>query len=365
MIKRILFIIFFIFSVFFINNIFTEEANAQSRISFCSTYADSQASGATCKFSCGDFTYDTLRSAISKNATAKCTGRATNFKITIRKLELGTSSGYNATGDNARCEIFNGTLVTNVGPASPDQVLANKPLTFNKCKEVVYDRIYVTVDRKFVFAANATFPTSAGSYVARTTSACASDPLSLSVTALGWFDSNKDNSGTNCYVRSTQTTNSSDVFIKTKLGSLGVETDYSSMTSNVDNDYDDFKSVYLDAIGGDTSGTATFLTNDSTFYDPGGLGGFEGEKIDSSDSTREIMVFIKGSDIITGSGFGVKFDKKKTQSLELNYYAGNQTKGYGARFLFKRVDTLLGVTDVQIMGARPDDNGIFITFNQY
>ena len=131
MIKRILFIIFFIFSVFFINNIFTEEVNAQSRISFCSTYADSQAPGATCKFSCGDFTYATLRSAISNNATAKCTGRATNFKITIRKLELGTSSGYNATGDNARCEIFNGTLVTNVGPASPDQVLANKPLTFN------------------------------------------------------------------------------------------------------------------------------------------------------------------------------------------------------------------------------------------
>jgi len=363
MIKRILFIIFFIFSVFFINNIFTEEVNAQSRISFCSTYADSQAPGATCKFSCGDFTYASLRGAIIDGATAKCTGRATNFKITIRKLELGTSSGYNATGDNARCEIFNGTLVTNVGPASPDQVLANKPLTFNKCKEVVYDRIYVTVDRKFVFAANATFPTSAGSYVARTTSACASDSITSVTANLNWLESNTTNAGSTCYVRTA--TSQSDIFVKTKTSSLGVESDYSSMTANIDTDYDDFKSVFLDSLADKTDvSTATPLTADSTFNDPGGLGGFEGEKIDSTDSTREIMVLIKGSDIITGSGFGVKFDKKKTQSLELNYHAGNQTKGYGARFLFKRVDTG-AVTNVQIMGARPDDNGIFITFNQY
>lgn len=364
MIKRIFLIIFFIFTVFFINSISTEEANAQNRISFCNTYDGS------CKFSCGDFTYDSFRTAITaNNQTGNCVGRATKFKITIRKLELGTSSGYSATGDNARCEIFNGTLISDIGIASPNQILSNKPLRFNKCKEVIYDRIYVTIDRKMVFAANATFPTVGtggvrGSYIARTTSACAIDSLSLSVTALGWFDSNKDNSGTQCYVRSTQKSNSSDVFIKTKASALGGEADYSSMTSNIDNDYDDFKSVYLDAIGGDTSATADLLTNDPTFYDPGGLGGFEGEKIDPTDSTREIMVFIKGSDVITGSGFAAKFDKKKTHSLELNYFAGDQTKGYGARFLFKRVDTL-GVTDVKIMGARPDDNGLFITFNQY
>ena len=350
MIRYISIVIFYIFSISFINNILTKSGNAQERISFCSTYNGS------CKFSCGDFTADNIITSVTSGNTGTCVGRATKYQITIRKLELGTSSGYNATGKNARCEIFSGTLITDIGFASPGQVLSNKPLKFNKCKEVVYDRIYVTWDRKFIFAANASFPT----FVARTTSSCASDSLNLSVTAFGWFDSNKNNSGTNCYVRSTSQPNSSDVFIKTKVSSLGVAADYSSMTSNVDNDYDDFKSVFLDAVGGDTSATANFLEKDSTFYDPGGLDGYEGEKIDSTDSSREIMVLIKGSDVITGNGFGAKFDKAKQHSLVINYYAGNQTKGFGARFLF--------VNDggtIKIMGARPDDNGMYITYNQY
>jgi len=222
-----------------------------------------------------------------------------------------------------------------------------------------------------VFAANATFPTVGtggvrGSYIARTTSACASDSITSVTANLNWLESNTTNAGSTCYVRTA--TSQSDIFVKTKTSSLGVESDYSSMTANIDTDYDDFKSVFLDSLADKTDvSTATPLTADSTFNDPGGLGGFEGEKIDSTDSTREIMVFIKGSDVITGSGFAAKFDKKKTHSLELNYFAGNQTKGYGARFLFKRVDTGVGagaVTDVKILGARPDDNGMYITYNQ-
>jgi hypothetical protein len=359
MITRIVFIVIFFFSIFSISNISIKEANAQSRLAFCNAYGDED-----CKFSCGDFTSLTswLSAIPNSGDTGNCVGRATKFQIIIRKLELGTSAGYNATGDNARCEVFSGTLTSDIGSASPNQVLSNKPL--KKCKDVIYDRIYVTWDRKMVFAANATFPTndSGGNFVARTTSACASDSLSLSVVAnFNWLDTSKNNNGTQptaCYVRTS--TSESDIFVKTKLNSLGIASDYSGMTSNVDNDYDDFKSAFVDSLNNKNSvSTPNFLTKDPTFYEPSGLGGFEGEKLDT-DTTREIMVLINGSDIITGSGFGVRYDKKKQHEIKISYIAGNQTKGYGARFLFVNDS---GVP--KIIGSRNDDNGMYIIFNQY
>jgi hypothetical protein len=358
--KNIFNLFLFVFLIFFLNiNLSNEKATAQSRLTFLNTYSTSG------KFSCSDFTYSSFRSAITNNSTGYCVGRATKYQITIRKIELGTSSGYNATGSNKRCQIFSGTMITDIGGASPDQTLGSAKPTWENCIDgTVYDRLYITVDRKFIFAANATFPTSTGSFTARTTSACATDSITSVTSNLTWLETNTDNTGSTCYVRTATT--SSDVFTKSKADGLAGESDYSAMTSNVDNEYDDFKGVFLDSLTNKSNvSTANYISSDSTFYNvnPSDTPSYEGEKIDSTDSSREIMLLINGSDVISGNGFGVAYNSAKDHSIEVNYYAGNQTKGYGVRFLFKRVDTG-AVTDVKILGARPDDNGIYITYNQ-
>jgi hypothetical protein len=362
--KTSLFILpFLIFCIFFI---LQKEANSQTRQTFCDSSNKNWFGANNCLSSCDDLLVtDTYTGgSLSNGSVGLCVGKATKFQINIKKIELGTSSGYNATGNNARCEIFEGTIITELGGKKSNQTLANKPLKFNKCKEVVYDRIYLTIDRKFIFAGNTNYPDNSGK-IARTTAACATDNLSVTVTDLSWLDSTSTSNWVNstlCYGRQSNTWNSS--IIKTIKSTLST-TDYSS-ASNIDNEYDDFKNMYLnslDPIGGTytSSSVPNMVPSDTTFYaECCGGGIYNGVKLDPTNSSNEIIVLINGSDTITGSGIGKRFSKKKKQSLEFSYYALSSTKDFGIKFFFRR-----NGTSAELLGARPDDNGLYITYNQF
>lgn len=368
MMKKILFFILS-FTIFLILIILSKEVNAQTKQTFCDSSNKNWNGANDCLSSCDDLlvTGTYTGGSLSNSSVGYCVGKATTYQITIKKIELGTASGYNATGNNARCEIFEGTIVTQLGGKTTNQTLANKPLKFNRCKEVVYDRVYLTIDRKFIFAGNTNYPDNSGK-IARTTSACQTDNLSATVTDLSWLDVSSTSNWTDsslCYGRQSNTWNTS--VIKTIKATLST-TDYSS-ASNINNEYDDFKNMYLNSlnpivVGSNntytSSSTPRMVPSDSTFYAECCSANFNGVKLDPNNSSNEIIVSINGSDLITGTGIGKTFSKKKKQSLEFNYYALSSTKDFGVTFFFRR-----NGTNAELLGAKPDSNGLFITYNQY
>ena len=177
-----------------------------------------------CLVPCGDISvdgsYTTLSGTIRNlfdNYVGKCTGQATKWQITIRKIEIGTSAGW----DGPRCTVLNSSNSVTVDLVSKNkgEIFSVLKTDFTKCPEIVYDRLYLTLDRKFLIAGNTKFP-DGGVRVARTIadSSCVSDGLSekndSDLSSLSYLDNLTPYNGTTstwrygrCYGRPSNTWN--------------------------------------------------------------------------------------------------------------------------------------------------------------
>lgn len=368
-IKNLIFLCFtFIFYCIF----FITEAKTQSAMKICDSTnkgwqsTDNNTYGADiCTTKCSDLKVDGTgypRGSLSSGGYGMCAGSATSSPIEIYKIVLGTTTGgFNGTD---KCTIFDGKIVTDFAKVGKGQTLGRGEIKTDSCNKQTYDRVYFYINRIQSISGNTFYPDNSGK-IARTTAACATDNLSATVTDLSWLDVTATSNWVNsslCYGRQSNTWNSS--VIKTINDALSI-TDYSS-ASNIDNEYDDFKNMYLnslDPIGGayTSSSVPNMVPSDTTFYaECCGGGIYNGVKLDPTNSSNEILVLINGSDTITGSGIGKRFSKKKKQSLEFNYFALSSTKDFGVKFVFRR-----NGTSAELLGAQPDDNGLYVTYNQF
>jgi len=157
MIKRI---ILFFFVLFIFNFISAQDVKAQSTVTFCST-ADWSTDG--CVSSCSDLNI----TGLTNGNVGFCHGKTTKYQMTIQRIDLGTSEGFNGY----KCTIFEGTIITDSATATAGKTISNKPLKYKHCKETTYDRVYMYADRKILVAGNTIYPSSSPAKVARTTSA--------------------------------------------------------------------------------------------------------------------------------------------------------------------------------------------------
>jgi hypothetical protein len=236
MIKKI---ILFFFVLFIFNFISAQDVKAQSTVTFCST-ADWGTDG--CVSSCPDLNI----TGLTNGNVGFCHGKTTKYQMTIQRIDLGTSEGFNGY----KCTIFEGTIITDSATATAGKTISNKPLKYKHCKETTYDRVYMYADRKILVAGNTTYPSSSPAKVARTTSACKTDSIST-VSNLTWLDVRQTANPTINWTDSSlclgrYTTSMNTHVIKTEKATFST-TDYSSL-SNETNEWDDFKSLYLTSL---------------------------------------------------------------------------------------------------------------------
>jgi hypothetical protein len=309
MIKKL---IIFFFVIFIFNFISSQDAKAQSTVTFCST---AEWGTDDCVSLCSDLNITSLASDVGF-----CHGKTTKYQMTIQRIDLGTSEGFNGY----KCTIFEGTIITDSATASAGKTISNKPLKYKHCKETTYDRVYMYADRKVLIAGNTIYPGSSPPKIARTTSACKTDSTST-VSNLNWLDLKQTaNPTTNwndpnlCLGR--YTTGMNTHVIKTEKATFST-TDYSSL-SNETNEWDDFKSLYL---------TSLETANSDGFYlDAGST--IVGAKLNNANQI--IYFFGKDSSNTIIKGLDKPFDKKKKLKFEINYIALERGKDFGLRFWF-------------------------------
>jgi hypothetical protein len=335
MIKKL---IIFFFVIFIFNFISSQDAKAQSTVTFCST---AEWGTDDCVSLCSDLNITSLASDVGF-----CHGKTTKYQMTIQRIDLGTSEGFNGY----KCTIFEGTIITDSATASAGKTISNKPLKYKHCKETTYDRVYMYADRKVLIAGNTIYPGSSPPKIARTTSACKTDSTST-VSNLNWLDLKQTaNPTTNwndpnlCLGR--YTTGMNTHVIKTEKATFST-TDYSSL-SNETNEWDDFKSLYL---------TSLETANSDGFYlDAGST--ILGAKLNNAN---QIIYFLgKDSSNTIIKGLDKPFDKKKQLKFEINYIALERGKDFGLRFWFLNAG---GVA--KLMGVSPGENGLYLTISQF
>jgi len=336
MIKKI---ILFFFVLFIFNFISAQDAKAQSTVTFCST-ADWGTDG--CVSSCPDLNI----TGLTNGNVGFCHGKTTKYQMTIQRIDLGTSEGFNGY----KCTIFEGTIITDSATATAGKTISNKPLEYKHCKETTYDRVYMYADRKILVAGNTTYPSSSPAKVARTTSACKTDSIST-VSNLTWLDVRQTANPTINWTDSSlclgrYTTSMNTHVIKTEKATFST-TDYSS-SSNETNEWDDFKSLYLTSL--ETANSDGFhLDAGSTII---------GAKLNNANQI--IYFFGKDSSNTIIKGLDKPFDKKKQLKFEINYIALERGKDFGLRFWFLNAG---GVA--KLMGVSPGENGLYLTISQF
>ena len=361
---------------------FTSVSYAQSRLKFCdSTNRGWNNDEDTCITPCDDLKVDqgypngqgvsgNLRSStnpsgleLAPSKVGYCQGTATKFLMKIYRIDLGTSAGFNGKD---KCTIFNrpsNPIISDIGNATPGQTLKTAKPNFEKCTNgATFDRVYLYYDRKIIFAGHTNYPDSSGKIARTNTSQCTTDSLNKDVTNItvadsnSWLDevsSSNWGSSSKCYGQPSSTTGVQDTYLKANQSSPLVTTNYSS-SSDVDVEYDDWKNSYnhvqVNGIG--------FIDGD--FYaEDGGTSTTAGFKLNPENTNQIILLMINGGIDLTG--FPLKFEKKKTQKLELNYYGSKRGNvGYGLKFAFRRNGTV-----AEFLGVRPNDNGLFITISQF
>ena len=337
-------IILFFFLLFIFNFISTQDVKAQSTVTFCST-ADAGWGTDDCVTLCPDLNITSL----ANGNVGFCHGKTTKYQMTIQRIDLGTSEGFNGY----KCTIFEGTIITDSATASAGKTISNKPLKYKHCNETTYDRVYMYADRKILVAGNTIYPGSSPAKVARTTSACKTDNIST-VSNLTWLDVRDETNSTTqltnwndpnlCLGRYTTSMNTH--VIKTEKGTFST-TDYSS-SSNETNEWDDFKSLYL---------TSLETANSDGFYlDAGST--IIGAKLNNANQI--IYFFGKDSSNTIIKGLDKPFDKKKQLKFEINYIALERGKDFGLRFWFLNAG---GVA--KLMGVSPGENGLYLTISQF
>jgi hypothetical protein len=375
MIKKILFFILLVITIFN-PPIIEKSAKAEpSNLTFCS--GDELGWGSTpnnCLATCSDMNVGTVYTnsrSMGVSGISSCVGQATKFQITVRKLELGTSEGWGGY----RCTILEDSITVDLVNKSKGDTFAGMKTDFKKCKPVVYDRLYLTADRNFLLAGNTKYPDDSGA-VARTTaiSSCLTDSLSETSDALmanlNYQNENTTNAGTACYVRPSNGWN--NVFKKSSTTTLPNTTSY---TTDKTIEFDDYKGYYLVGLepivvsGSNTytsSSASRYVVKDPTFraeYGDDGL--LNGQKIDPTNSKRQIFVFIQNSDTLTGNAVGKKLEKNKTQTITLSLFSNKQQKEYGLKFLFKREANSSGSkSNASFVGVNPGDPGVYLIYDQ-
>jgi hypothetical protein len=381
MMKKIL---FFILLILVVMNfpIIEKNANAEpSNLTFCTgTELGWNYQPNNCLATCGDMnvgtTYTNLGGQVrtlSVNGVSSCVGQATKFQVTFRKLELGTSDGWGGY----RCTVLDDAVTVDLVSKSKGGTFADLKTDFKKCKPFVYDRLYLTMDRKFLLAGNTKYPDDSGAVVRTTaTSSCLTDSLSETsdtlMTNLTYQDESTTNAGTACYVRPSNTWNS--VFKKSDSIILPNTTSY---TTDKTIEFDDYKSYYLVGlepipVGGfntyTSSSVSRYVAKDLTFRaEFGDEGLLNGQKIDPTNPTRQILVFIQNSDTLSGNAVGKRLEKNKTQTITLSLFSNQQQKEYGIDFLFKRLantGTPATTSNASFIGVKPGDPGVYFIYNQ-
>jgi len=349
--KKILFII--LLFVLIINfPIVQKEAKAQSILSWCPTATWSHSDD--CLVSCSDLN---IINAGSTGVIASCTGRASKFQITIRKMELGTPDGWSGY----KCSVLSDSVTVDLISKAAGQTFSGLNTDFKKCKSVVYDRLYFTLDRNFVIAGNTSYPDTRG-YIARTTTFCPTDSLTETSDSLLSNLSYQDELTsvpltTKCYSRPSNTWN--NVYKTAKSGGTS-SIDYASATDQPIQ-FDDYKGFYIVSLNGPpytNTSTSRYVPTDTTFRGEFG-NNLNGQKIDPSDSTKEIFLVIKGSDTLSGNAVGQTLQKNKSQTITLSLFSASVTKGYGIDFLFKR-----NGSNAELVGYKPGDPGVYFEYNQ-
>jgi hypothetical protein len=376
MMKKIL---FFILLVLVAMNfpIIEKNANAEpSNLTFCTgTELGWNSQPNNCIATCGDMnvgtTYTNLGGQVrtlSVGGVGRCVGQATKFQVTFRKLELGTSDGWGGY----RCTVLDEAVTVDLVSKSKGGTFASLKTDFKKCKPFVYDRLYLTMDRKFLLAGNTTYPDDSRAVVRTTaTPSCLTDSLSETsdalMTNLAYQDETTTNGpGTACYVRPSNTW--SNVFKKADTTILPNTTSYATDKTI---EFDDYKGYFLVTLDGppftSTSAVRT-VTKDPTFRAEFGDDGLlNGQKIDLTNPTRQILVFIQNSDTLSGNAVGKRLEKNKTQTITLSLFSNQQQKEYGIDFLFKRLantGTPPTTSNASFIGVKPGDPGVYFIYNQ-
>jgi hypothetical protein len=327
---------FTFFAFFFIFSDFSEKVNAQSTLSFCGSGAASWSNDG-CVSLCSENTV----AGLAVNNAGFCVGKATKYELTIRKVEIGTSTGINGY----RCTLFVGELITDFGTTTVNEIVKRRPVK-EKCREkVVYDRVYLYADRKIKIAGYTVYPGST-TKIARTTSACTTDSVTT-VTDLSWLDDSSLTTATwgNATLCAGKKTGMNTFVIKSKKDSLSTD-DYAAL-SNFENEFDDFKQ-FFSVSGGTANSDGFYMDSGSTII---------GAKLNPSNS-NQIIYFI-GADAQNIFIKGLNKTLKNPISFEINYFSANRDKDFGLRFWFVN---LAGV--LNFMGVSPYDNGMYLTFTE-
>jgi len=360
-------IIFTIIFYIFINTVYADE----SRLSFCSEAEKGWSTESECLTSCGRLrvngTYTSSDPSamngnggnLSDGSVGFCHGQATTYKNTIRKIEMGNiGSGY-------KCTIFEGTMTLDTGNASAGEILYSGQLKNDSCNSVIYDILYLTLDRKTEYAGFTTYPDGSG-HIARTTSYCATDNLSASID-LSWLDvmvGSAYQDSNRCYIR--QSTGWADPW--KKAASSPTTNDYTN-SSNQITQFDDWKTILVNARDGPPYDTSKALNSDSEGYylevDASGIG----QKLDSSNSDRQILKVPTSTGIVNlFNGRKLKEHKEITKNknyssgfkLKISKYASKRnSEEFGVRFYFQRSGTT-----AKFIGTMPADTGIYIEATQ-
>lgn len=381
MMKKILFIILLVVVIFNFPIIENKVRAEPTYLTWCTGGDIHWNNNNDCKVQCSDLNVNTNyggTKTLSSGYASTCEGQASKFQINIRKIELGTSAGWNGY----RCTVLadsNSVTVDLISKKSGETYTGLKT-DFKKCNPVIYDRLYVTIDRIITIAGHTYYPDGSG-HIARTTSPCTTDSLlnqnsGAALANLSWGDtiSNYGNAGTAawgssslCYGRPSITWNNTYL----KVNSNGFSTTDYTNSSDQSIQFDNFKDEFMNSLnsaGSDGFGNSTFtsastsfyLPNDPTFYgQPYANDVVDGVKIDPSNSSRMIYAFLNGSTNLGGNAVNQKLQKNKNQTIDISLYSAATTYEYGINFVFMRKGTIAA-----LVGFSPGDPGIVVEYNQ-
>jgi hypothetical protein len=353
-------LIFLCFAFIFYSIFFITDAKTQSTLKICDSTNKGWFSSDTntyptdfCTTKCSDLKVNGSypRGNLSTNGFGLCAGSATASPLEIYKIVLGTANGGFNGAD--KCTIFEGKIVTDFAAATTGQTLGRGDIKTNSCdKKATYDRLYFYINRMQSFAGQTVFPDNSGT-IARTTSACANNDTTATVSDTSWLDvSNNANpvtwtSSTKCWGKPNGWTTSG--YIKADKTNLLTSI---SNSSNATVTYDDFKLFYLQQNG---------IDSDGFYKENGSDGDYLGVKVDT-DVNKNIYVIKNGADFV--SGLPLTFNKaNKKLSIEISYYSAkrNANETIGTTFLFQRDGA---TSNARLAGFLPGENGLFIKFSQ-
>jgi hypothetical protein len=358
----------FLFLAFVIYCFFITDVNSQSAMSICdstnkgwhSTDNRNPPAGYgsnICTTKCSDLKVNDNLPAnsaypnrnLTDNDYGMCAGSATSSSLTIYRIDLGTSSGFSGSD---KCTVFQGNITTDFSKLSKGQTGGSGVFNIDSCvKGKSYDRVYLYINRLQSFAGHTVFPDGSGT-IARTTSACANNDTTATVSDTSWLDTTT--------VAYTWSPSSTKCWGKPRGWSSGahIKADKTSFLTSISNStdalvtYDDFK-VFFETANGTPDSEGFYKESKSD-------GDYLRVKVDS-DPSKNIYSIKNGADFM--SGLPIVFDKsEKKLDLKISYYTPNidNDTTVGVTFLFRRIGS---TGNAELVGYLPSDNGMYLTFS--